>query len=134
MSQAPLLADAQSSQERLLVIYTGGTIGMQPQANGLSPAGDFPKRLASALSQLPLRDQQMLPAYDVISYSPLIDSSAATPITWQQLAADIAERFTEHRGFVVIHGTDTLSWTAASLAYQLQGLDRPVVLTGAMAP
>ena len=59
MSQAPLLADAQSSQERLLVIYTGGTIGMQPQANGLSPAGDFPKRLASALSQLPLRDQQM---------------------------------------------------------------------------
>ena len=42
MSQAPLLADAQSSQERLLVIYTGGTIGMQPQANGLSPAGDFP--------------------------------------------------------------------------------------------
>jgi L-asparaginase len=134
MSQAPLLADAQSSQERLLVIYTGGTIGMQPQANGLSPAGDFPERLASALSQLPLRDQQMLPAYDVISYSPLIDSSAATPMTWQQLAADIAERFTEHRGFVVIHGTDTLSWTAASLAYQLQGLDRPVVLTGAMAP
>ena len=42
--------------------------------------------------------------------------------------------FYDYRGFVVIHGTDTLSWTAASLAYQLQGLDRPVVLTGAMAP
>lgn len=134
MSQAPLLADVQQSQERLLVIYTGGTIGMQPQANGLTPAGEFSSRLAHALNQLPVRLQQSLPAYDVISYSTLIDSSAATPLTWQQLATDIAERFTDYRGFVVIHGTDTLSWTAASLAYQLQGLDRPVVLTGAMAP
>lgn len=134
MSQAPLLADTPHSHERLLVIYTGGTIGMQPQANGLAPAGDFAERLAKALSQLPLRDQPLLPAYDIISYAPLIDSSAATPLTWQQLATDIAERFDQYRGFVVIHGTDTLSWTAASLAYQLQGLDRPVVLTGAMAP
>lgn len=134
MSQAPLLADAQHSQERLLVIYTGGTIGMQHHVNGLAPAGDFAPRLARALHQLPVRLQQALPAYDLISYAPLIDSSAATPLTWQQLAADIAERFANYRGFVVIHGTDTLSWTAASLAYQLQGLDRPVVLTGAMAP
>ncbi|WP_404374503.1 asparaginase [Vreelandella aquamarina] len=134
MSQAPLLADAPSSQERLLVIYTGGTIGMQPHENGLTPAGNFPERLTKALNQLPLQLQQSLPAYDVISYTSLIDSSAATPLTWQQLAADIAKRFADYRGFVVIHGTDTLSWTAASLAYQLQGLDRPVVLTGAMSP
>ncbi|MCG7591200.1 MULTISPECIES: asparaginase [Halomonadaceae] len=134
MSQAPLLADTPHRQERVLVIYTGGTIGMQPQANGLSPAGHFSERLDKALSQRSLQDQSLLPAYDVMSYSPLIDSSAATPLTWQQLASDIAERFDQYRGFVVIHGTDTLSWTAASLAYQLQGLDRPVVLTGAMAP
>lgn len=134
MNTSSSLVDAAPTQERLLVIYTGGTIGMQPQANGLAPGGNFTARMQLALSQLPLSQQRALPAYDVLNYATLIDSSAATPLTWQQLASDIAERLTAYRGFVVIHGTDTLSWTAASLAYQLQGLDRPVVLTGAMHP
>lgn len=107
---------------------------MLQQANGLTPGGNFRERLHQALSHLPLAQRQSLPAYDVISYASLIDSSAATPLNWQQLARDIADNVTAYRGFVIIHGTDTLSWTAASLAYQLQGIDRPVVLTGAMQP
>ncbi|PRY63871.1 L-asparaginase [Vreelandella songnenensis] len=134
MSTLTSLAYAAPTHERLLIIYTGGTIGMLPADGGLVPGGDFAERLASALGQLPVAQQQALPAYDVISYSPLIDSSAATALNWQTLGRDIAARLTDYRGFVVIHGTDTLSWTAASLAYQLQGLDRPVVLTGAMLP
>lgn len=121
-------------QERLLVIYTGGTIGMQQHANGLAPSGDFATRMAASLSQLPLAQQHALPAYEVISYPVLIDSSAATPLTWQQLAHDVSSQLSAYTGFVIIHGTDTLSWTAASLAYQLQGLDRPVVITGSMLP
>lgn len=128
------LASNTTTTERVLVIYTGGTIGMQPHANGLAPGGNFANRMAEALTQLPLAHQQALPAYDVISYSALIDSSAATPLTWQQLAHDINDQLTSYAGFVIIHGTDTLSWTAASLAYQLQGLDRPVVVTGSMLP
>jgi L-asparaginase len=128
------LASSIASHERVLVIYTGGTIGMQAQAHGLAPSGDFTARMASALSQLPLTQQQALPCYDVISYTTLIDSSAATPLTWQQIARDVSEQLTAYAGFVIIHGTDTLSWTAASLAYQLQGLDRPVVVTGSMLP
>lgn len=129
-----LLASNNPHQERVLVIYTGGTIGMQPHANGLAPGGDFAKRMTIALSQLPIAQQHALPPYEVISYTTLIDSSAATPLTWQQLARDISDQLTAYTGFVIIHGTDTLSWTAASLAYQLQGLDRPVVVTGSMLP
>lgn len=128
------LSSIASTKERLLVIYTGGTIGMLQKSNGLSPGGNFSERLQRALNNLPLAQQQALPAYDVISYAPLIDSSAATPLNWQQLAKDVTDNLTAYCGFVIIHGTDTLSWTAASLAYQLQGIDRPVVLTGAMQP
>ncbi|WP_249976946.1 asparaginase [Vreelandella olivaria] len=134
MSTLSPLADATPTRQRLLVIYTGGTIGMQQEANGLAPSGNFDQRMQQALGRLPLAHQQALPAYDVISYASLIDSSTATPLNWQQLAQDIANNLPLYRGFVIIHGTDTLSWTAASLAYQLQGLDRPVILTGAMHP
>lgn len=134
MSTFSPLANAISRHERLLVIYTGGTIGMQQTVGGLAPGGNFAQRMQVALGKLPVDQQQSLPAYDVISYAPLIDSSAATALNWQQIARDIATRLADYRGFVVVHGTDTLSWTASSLAYQLQGLDRPVVLTGAMLP
>lgn len=134
MSITSPLANAAPTQERVLVIYTGGTIGMQPNVKGLAPGGNFQDRMADALSQLPILHQHALPAYDVLSYASLIDSSAATPLTWQQIANDIAAHLANYRGFVVIHGTDTLSWTASSLAYQLQGIDRPVVLTGSMHP
>ncbi|MGM0833882.1 MAG: asparaginase [Pseudomonadota bacterium] len=134
MSINSALMKATPTQERVLVIYTGGTIGMQPNTTGLIPGGNFQARMADALSRLPLVHQHALPAYDVLSYPSLIDSSAATPLTWQQIAKDIAARLATYRGFVVIHGTDTLSWSASSLAYQLQGIDRPVVLTGSMYP
>ncbi|CAN0589956.1 unnamed protein product, partial [Ectocarpus sp. 12 AP-2014] len=134
MSPHSPFANATSNAERILVIYTGGTIGMQQYADGLAPSGDFALRMAAALTQLSPAQQRALPLYDILSYSTLIDSSAATPLTWQHLAHDINNQLAAYAGFVIIHGTDTLSWTAASLAYQLQGLDRPVVLTGAMQP
>ncbi|NOG32085.1 asparaginase [Halomonas sp. TBZ9] len=121
-------------QQRVLIIYTGGTIGMQASSAGLTTRGDIATRIAQALSTLSIKERQQLPEYDVLSYSTLIDSSAATPLNWQQLAADIHANLNRYAGFIILHGTDTLSWTASSLAYQLQGLDRPVILTGAMQP
>ncbi|WP_252109200.1 MULTISPECIES: asparaginase [unclassified Halomonas] len=134
MNRAPRLRDDAQSGERVLVIYTGGTIGMHASAAGLAPGSGFETRLARALETLSIDQQSQLPAFEVESLEPLIDSSAATPLTWQRIGALIAERFADYRGFVVLHGTDTLSLTASSLAYQLQGLDRPVVVTGAMQP
>lgn len=118
----------------LLVLYTGGTLGMVQTPGGLSPAGDIGNRLERALATLPPDRRTSLPAYTLHNVSTPIDSSAATPLDWQRLASEIATRHRDHSGIVVLHGTDTLAWSASSLAYQLQGLDRPVVLTGAMQP
>lgn len=118
----------------VLVIYTGGTIGMQASPNGLTPGGDFAARMQRTLATLPAEKRRRLPAVDVISYSPLIDSSATTPLDWQILADDIRARHADYAGVVVVHGTDTLSWTAASLAFQLSSISRPVIVTGAMHP
>lgn len=118
----------------LLILYTGGTVGMVATPHGLAPGEDFAARLHDALDQLSPARRSTLPEFTVIELPDPIDSSAATPHDWQRLAREIARRFREHAGIVVLHGTDTLAWTASSLAYQLQGIDRPVVVTGAMLP
>ncbi|MEA3252137.1 MAG: asparaginase [Pseudomonadota bacterium] len=125
----------------ILVIYTGGTLGMQEGPRGLVPGHDIESRLRTALEALPPARQASLPAFEVVQYAAPIDSSAATPADWQRLARDIADAYSatdagspRYSGFVVLHGTDTLAWTASSLAYQLQGIDRAVVVTGAQRP
>lgn len=118
----------------LLVIYTGGTLGMVQTAEGLAPGGNFEGRLRRAIAGLPPRRQAALTQFDMLSAEPPIDSSAVKPVNWQWLASMIAKRYRRYAGIVVLHGTDTLAWTASSLAYQLQGIDRPVVVTGAMQP
>lgn len=123
-----------SHPHSVLVIYTGGTLGMQETPRGLAPGGDIEARLARALASLPANLVAGLPAYRLLAFDDPIDSSAATPADWSRLAGDIAARYRDYAGVVVLHGTDTLAWSAASLAYQLQGIDRPVVLTGAMQP
>lgn len=126
------------TQASIVVIYTGGTLGMLPSDQGLAPGGNFTIRLKTALAKLPPASQASLPAYQVMEYAHPIDSSAATPADWQRLARTIAEHYADPNndaaGFVVVHGTDTLAWTASSLAYQLQGIDRAVVVTGAQQP
>ncbi len=127
-------SSAVADDRPLLVIYTGGTLGMVESERGLAPGGDIAPRLARALDALPPGRGALLPRHEVLAVDTPIDSSAATPSDWSRLAGMIAARHRDHAGFVVLHGTDTLAWSAASLAYQLQGIDRPVVLTGAMQP
>jgi L-asparaginase len=113
--------------QRLLLLYTGGTIGMQQTANGLAPSpGHLPRmieRLAADYGQL-----------DVVEYPELIDSSAVTLAHWNQMINDIATHYDDYDGFVVVHGTDTMAYTASVLAFALQGLGKPLVLTGSQLP
>ncbi|WP_290784985.1 asparaginase [Halomonas sp.] len=125
---------ALATSRPLLVIYTGGTLGMVESDAGLVPGVDIEARLTRALGALPAERRTALPDFEVLTFPDPIDSSAATPREWQRLAGEIAQRHRNHPGIVVLHGTDTLAWTASSLAYQLQGVDRPVVVTGAMQP
>jgi len=113
------------------VIYTGGTFGMVASGHGLAPSHDLPTRAEDALAT----------AHDTPPVSltwldhgwPPLASSDLVPAVWYDLARCIAEARTCD-GFVVIHGTDTLAYTASALSYLLGGLGRPVVVTGASKP
>ncbi|MBM3114673.1 asparaginase [Jeongeupia naejangsanensis] len=97
---------------------------MQPGPAGLAP-------VPGALTE---RLQQLAPDADLIEYTPLLDSSAMGPAHWNRIATDIIGRGYEYDGFLVLHGTDTLAWTASALSMLLRGLNKPVLLTGAMRP
>jgi len=118
----------------LLIIYTGGTLGMIDTDQGLAPGPDVEARVRRALDSLPPARRAVLPDFLWQELGTPIDSSSARPNDWAALASKIADCHRDVAGIVVLHGTDTLAWTASSLAYQLQGIDRPVVITGAMLP
>jgi len=118
--------------KKIYVAYTGGTIGSVPTENGFAPAprGEFTKMIGKLAS---VRSPDF-PAYDIHEYETLIDSSNATPDTWRTVAEDIAARYDDYDGFVVLHGTDTMAQTASALTFMLQDLGKPVILTGSQIP
>lgn len=116
---------------RIHVTYTGGTIGMVESAGGLVPGAD----LRGWLYRL-LEDESDLRTEDVTltELDPLIDSSNATPESWQSIIDDLWAHHDSADAFVVLHGTDTMAFTAAALSYALTDFDRPVILTGSQHP
>ncbi|HOT91680.1 MAG TPA: asparaginase [Anaerolineae bacterium] len=118
-------------KKRVYIVYTGGTIGMRRTPDGYVPA---PGYLAAQLAEMPeLRDPAM-PAYDIHEYDPLLDSANMTPDDWFKIAQDIAAHYDAYDGFIVLHGTDTMAYTASALPFMLQGLAKPVILTGSQLP
>ncbi|WP_456267210.1 asparaginase [Kushneria sp. AK178] len=123
-----------ASTARVLVICTGGTIGMQPGPTGLVPGRGLEQRARATLAQLPPARHGALPALEFLEYDDPIDSSSAHPDHWYRIGSDILSRQNACDGVVVLHGTDTLAWTAASLTWQLAGTGLPVIVTGAQRP
>lgn len=115
---------------RVLVLYTGGTIGMVPSAQGFVPAPDLRRRVLGELGGLVDR----LPQHDLLELAPLIDSANLSPEDWSRIGTALVERWQDYDGFVVLHGTDTLAYTASALSFMLAGQDKPVILTGAQIP
>ena len=118
-----------SDDRKILAIYTGGTIGMVATDAGLAPKSGF---LADYINDTLYPDAQNRPNFDLIEFSPLLDSSQLSPHNWNEMAQCIADHYEQYDGFLVIHGTDTLSYTASALAFMLRNLAKPVVVTGAM--
>lgn len=120
------------ARRRVYIAYTGGTIGMARRDDGsYAPAPGYLAELMAALPEL--RDPRA-PAYTVNEYATLRDSATMTPADWTAIAEDLAAHYDEYDGFVVLHGTDTMAYTASALAFMLRGLRKPVVLTGAQIP
>ena len=121
---------------RLLILYTGGTLGMVPSPEGLVPGHRLDERLRTQLAQLPSARQRALPSWHMASTDIPIDSSSATPQHWQALAALIRSYAHDDRimGVVVLHGTDTMAWCSAFLSVWLEDYHCPIIVTGAQLP
>jgi L-asparaginase len=116
----------------LLVIYTGGTLGMQADADGcLAPVEGY---LLQQMKAMPELNQARMPKWDLIEYSPLIDSSDMNPTDWKKIATDIEKNYFNYDGFVILMGTDTMAYCASALSFMLENLGKPIVLTGSMIP
>ena len=117
--------------KRVLIIYTGGTIGMTRTENGYAPRAGY---FRAALDAIPDLRAPEMPEWEFYELSPLLDSSNMTVREWNCIAELIAQKYDDYDGFVVLHGTDTMAYTASALSFMLDGLDKPVVLTGSQIP
>ncbi|OTB05221.1 hypothetical protein M426DRAFT_22085 [Hypoxylon sp. CI-4A] len=151
-------AESTYPESRVLIIITGGTICMQPSAGGLVPVDGFlenamaPRPSFNDMSErVPISavkdgvkvtiDSLRTPPssyskhirYGAIEFSPLLDSSSISSVGWTQIASTIKANYHLFDGFVVLHGTDSLSYSASALSFMMEDLGKPVVLTGSQA-
>jgi L-asparaginase len=118
-------------KSRILVIYTGGTIGMRKTPAGYRPE---PGSLQRLIAEIPRFFDPEIPAFEIDEFDPLLDSSDMTPGHWLRIADLVRRSYAEYDGFLVVHGTDTMSFTASALSFMLEDLAKPVILTGSQIP
>lgn len=104
---------------------------MKRVAGAYAPVAGY---LGERLAQMPEMDAPEMPTYTLHEYEPLLDSANMTPKDWQHIAQDIVEHYDQYDGFVILHGTDTMAYTASALSFMLEHLTRPVILTGSQIP
>lgn len=115
----------------ILLIHAGGTIGMVPSAHGYKPQEGFLEGILNDLKDL---KSEKMPNVTFTELSPLLDSSDMTVTEWNRIGTVIANNYDAFDGFVVLHGTDTMAYTASALSFMLENLDKPVILTGSQIP
>ena len=118
-------------KKRILLIYTGGTIGMNRSENGYAPEKGFLQKL---LGNVPVLRDPSMPDWELLELDPLLDSSNMTVLDWNAIGDIIAKHYDAFDGFVVLHGTDTMAYTASALSFSLENLDKPVIITGSQIP
>lgn len=122
--------DDTSPSSSVLLIYTGGTIGMiENPSSGMLEAFDF-EYIEKHVPEI----KRFSYAIDTISFDPVIDSSDMGPDCWVRIVEIIHKNYDRYDGFVVLHGTDTMAHTASALSFMLENLAKPVVLTGSQLP
>ena len=114
----------------ILLIYTGGTIGMKtnPETGSLAPF-DF-TQIGSEVPEL----RKFRIRIDTVAFDPVIDSSNVSPVEWERLAVTIRDAYDGYDGFVVLHGTDTMAYTASALSFMMENLAKPIIFTGSQIP
>ncbi|HYX09935.1 MAG TPA: asparaginase [Bacteroidales bacterium] len=119
-----------TKERSILIIYTGGTIGMvEDEETGVLIPFNF-EQISKQVTELARMNCHL----STITFDPPVDSSNINPDTWIRLASIIEEQYASYDGFVILHGTDTMAFTASALSFMLENLDKPVVLTGSQLP
>ena len=119
------------SRKRVHLTYTGGTIGMTHDGRHYVPT---PGYLEEQLRAMPELADPSMPEFELTEREPLLDSPNMTPADWLDIAQSIADRYDDYDAFVVVHGTDTMAYTASALSYMLENLGKTVILTGSQIP
>lgn len=115
----------------VLIINTGGTIGMTKKEKGYVP--DL-KNFHKSLNEMPELQSEQMTKWTMIDLDPLLDSSNMTVDDWNTIGSVINEHYEQYDGFVILHGTDTMAYTASALSFMLENLAKPVIITGAQIP
>ncbi len=115
----------------IFIAYTGGTIGMRQTEEGYAPRSGS---LQALMDERPAFQADEVPSFDIYEFDPLLDSSNMTPDDWLRIAEVVRSHYEAYDGFLVVHGTDTMAFTASALSFMLYPLDKPVILTGAQLP
>ena len=118
-------------KKRICILYTGGTIGMVPSEKGYVPSSGAFLELLRSIPDLYWKD---MPDWDVVEFDPLLDSSDITVREWNQIGSAIASRYDDYDGFVVLHGTDTMAYSASAISFMLENLSKPIIFTGSQIP
>ncbi len=119
------------TQKRIFIIYTGGTVGMKKTETGYMPVPGF---LTERIKNLQAFHHPDLPQFTIHELSPLLDSSNVSHKDWHTILQLIVDNYADYDGFIIIHGTDTMAYTASALSFALQNLAKPVILTGSQVP
>ena len=117
--------------KKICLLHTGGTIGMTKSERGYVPKEGYMQELLLGISDLYVEG---MPSFELCELSPLLDSSNMAVAEWNRIGERIAELYEKYDGFVVLHGTDTMAYTASSLSFMLENLDKPVIFTGSQIP
>ena len=121
-----------TSSPRIFIAHTGGTIGMAPTESG----GYDTKRghLEAQINARGTFQSDDVPDYDIYEFDPLLDSANMTPAHWLNIATVIRDHYADYDGFLIVHGTDTMAFSASALSFMLSPLGKPVVFTGSQIP
>lgn len=124
------MTKTENDKPSILILYTGGTIGMvqRPETGTLAPV-----KFDQIKDEVPELNKFN---YNIktLTFSPALDSSNVTPEIWIKIARTIEKNYNQFDGFVVLHGTDTMAYTASALSYMFENLDKPIILTGSQLP
>jgi len=119
-------------RKKICIAYTGGTIGMRQTDSGWKPAPGYLRERMAAMAEL---SAEGMPEYEVEEFPELCDSADMTPRDWLRVAACIDRQYdSDYDAFVVLHGTDTMAYTASALAMFMATLDKPIIVTGSQIP